>query len=278
MTATTLSCAYCLDELANEKSLYCRSCGTPTHEDCWHENRGCAVLGCEEAPRETSPPGPGLPAYEAMPPPAGPLLVAGSASAWPAEASSPHPAIAAASHSTSFLPVASPSAAARFAIATTTQMATGHRRRVAGWASGVPAGRARKVLLGVGGIALLVGAAAAGSFATRANVLPGGHVYGDKELRARTSAAHDAGYSAGSEDGRAAGYDSGHSAGYDEGKAAGYEDGHSAGYDEGYSAGEAAAASESTDAYQNGYSAGYSSGVSCAAGSYDAYLSCTGGN
>jgi hypothetical protein len=40
-------CAYCQTAVKNEQEEYCcSSCNTPYHKDCWNENEGCAVYGC----------------------------------------------------------------------------------------------------------------------------------------------------------------------------------------------------------------------------------------
>ena len=42
-------CAYCQAE-AGVGRAYCHSCGAAYHPDCWEENGGCAVPGCDAGP------------------------------------------------------------------------------------------------------------------------------------------------------------------------------------------------------------------------------------
>ena len=46
------TCPYCRGEIAEEEAQFCASCGTPHHSECYAENRGCTVFGCEQAPGE----------------------------------------------------------------------------------------------------------------------------------------------------------------------------------------------------------------------------------
>ena len=40
-------CSYCQTPVKNAEELfYCPSCNSPYHKDCWFENNGCAVYGC----------------------------------------------------------------------------------------------------------------------------------------------------------------------------------------------------------------------------------------
>ena len=48
----TNTCPYCRGEIAEEEAQFCASCGTPRHSECYAENRGCTVFGCEQAPGE----------------------------------------------------------------------------------------------------------------------------------------------------------------------------------------------------------------------------------
>ncbi|MCB0722935.1 MAG: hypothetical protein KDC42_11600 [Ignavibacteriae bacterium] len=42
-------CGYCQSPIKNEaETVVCPGCGTPYHKDCWKENKGCAVYGCNE--------------------------------------------------------------------------------------------------------------------------------------------------------------------------------------------------------------------------------------
>jgi TM2 domain-containing membrane protein YozV len=47
-------CPYCRTEIdpASTNRLYCNACGTPHHQDCFVENRGCSVFGCKQAPAD----------------------------------------------------------------------------------------------------------------------------------------------------------------------------------------------------------------------------------
>lgn len=41
-------CPYCQSAIKiGAETVYCGSCHLPYHKDCWTENRGCAVFGCE---------------------------------------------------------------------------------------------------------------------------------------------------------------------------------------------------------------------------------------
>ncbi len=57
--AETTICPYCRDVLGEAEAITtCPSCQTAHHEECWQENQGCTLYGCEAAPvhepRETS--------------------------------------------------------------------------------------------------------------------------------------------------------------------------------------------------------------------------------
>lgn len=42
-------CSYCQTAVKNADELFlCPSCNTPYHKDCWFENNGCAVYGCNQ--------------------------------------------------------------------------------------------------------------------------------------------------------------------------------------------------------------------------------------
>jgi TM2 domain-containing membrane protein YozV len=47
-------CPYCRMPFAEDgpPRLFCTSCGTPHHEDCYQENGGCTVFGCPKAPAD----------------------------------------------------------------------------------------------------------------------------------------------------------------------------------------------------------------------------------
>lgn len=47
-------CPYCRATIhaAHEPATICPVCATPHHRDCWEENGGCTVFGCEAAPVE----------------------------------------------------------------------------------------------------------------------------------------------------------------------------------------------------------------------------------
>jgi uncharacterized membrane protein YhaH (DUF805 family) len=48
----TESCPYCRETVAESEGLRCPTCRTPHHSDCWQENGGCTVFGCEHAPAD----------------------------------------------------------------------------------------------------------------------------------------------------------------------------------------------------------------------------------
>ncbi|MBJ7469878.1 MAG: hypothetical protein JHD16_01185 [Solirubrobacteraceae bacterium] len=49
--AVGLQCPYCQTQMgAMELAAGCGDCGTTHHQECWIENQGCAVPGCESAP------------------------------------------------------------------------------------------------------------------------------------------------------------------------------------------------------------------------------------
>ena len=68
------TCPYCRETIEGRDAIRCPSCGTPHHQDCFAENGGCTVFGCESAPADapkiavtsldipTSAPPPPLPA------------------------------------------------------------------------------------------------------------------------------------------------------------------------------------------------------------------------
>jgi hypothetical protein len=42
-------CSYCQSPIKNSEELFlCPSCNSPYHKDCWFENNGCAVYGCNQ--------------------------------------------------------------------------------------------------------------------------------------------------------------------------------------------------------------------------------------
>lgn len=46
----TQTCPYCREAIAGFDSTLCPTCGTPHHSDCYSENGGCTVFGCDQAP------------------------------------------------------------------------------------------------------------------------------------------------------------------------------------------------------------------------------------
>ncbi len=69
-------CPYCRMEV--DSAVYCPTCATPHHPECWEENRGCTVFGCSDAPPDepkinladpVPPPLPGFPPPPLPPPP-----------------------------------------------------------------------------------------------------------------------------------------------------------------------------------------------------------------
>ncbi|MEP7146797.1 MAG: hypothetical protein ABI792_07285 [bacterium] len=47
------TCNFCQTHIKNEtETFYCPSCNSPYHNDCWVENKGCAVYGCGEKIKE----------------------------------------------------------------------------------------------------------------------------------------------------------------------------------------------------------------------------------
>ncbi len=50
--AVDLVCAICRSPIlpASEQTQSCPECDTLYHEECWQENRGCAIYGCSEMP------------------------------------------------------------------------------------------------------------------------------------------------------------------------------------------------------------------------------------
>lgn len=47
-------CPYCREAVEEDERMICPSCKTPHHPDCWHENEGCTIFGCENTPVEES--------------------------------------------------------------------------------------------------------------------------------------------------------------------------------------------------------------------------------
>ncbi|TXI87421.1 MAG: DUF4339 domain-containing protein [Cupriavidus sp.] len=45
-------CPYCREAVEEDERMICPSCKTPHHPDCWHENEGCTIFGCENTPVE----------------------------------------------------------------------------------------------------------------------------------------------------------------------------------------------------------------------------------
>ncbi len=52
--AEAIVCPYCRMPFDGQSpaKIYCTACGTPHHEDCYHENGGCTVFGCARAPAD----------------------------------------------------------------------------------------------------------------------------------------------------------------------------------------------------------------------------------
>jgi hypothetical protein len=52
--AEAIVCPYCRMAFDGQgpAKIYCTACGTPHHEDCYHENGGCTVFGCAKAPAD----------------------------------------------------------------------------------------------------------------------------------------------------------------------------------------------------------------------------------
>ncbi|MDF1666002.1 MAG: hypothetical protein P1V97_29870, partial [Planctomycetota bacterium] len=44
----TLSCCYCHDSLARSQAVYCASCLSPHHGECFAEHGLCSAIGCRE--------------------------------------------------------------------------------------------------------------------------------------------------------------------------------------------------------------------------------------
>lgn len=44
----TLSCCYCHDKLARPEAVYCASCLSPHHKDCFKDHGLCSAIGCQE--------------------------------------------------------------------------------------------------------------------------------------------------------------------------------------------------------------------------------------
>ncbi len=47
-----LTCPYCRESIPEAEAFRCSACGTPHHHDCFAENGGCTVFGCERAPTD----------------------------------------------------------------------------------------------------------------------------------------------------------------------------------------------------------------------------------
>ena len=64
-------CPYCSSEIAGDDPgrYECPSCGAAHHAECWAENRGCTVFGCEAAPPEEPKVQVGVEDLSALPPP-----------------------------------------------------------------------------------------------------------------------------------------------------------------------------------------------------------------
>jgi len=50
---TPVLCPYCQGPIGDsEETIVCTGCETPHHKDCYEENKGCTVFGCQCAPPE----------------------------------------------------------------------------------------------------------------------------------------------------------------------------------------------------------------------------------
>jgi hypothetical protein len=47
-TVRNSTCMVCGDSIENEKPVYCRSCQTPHHHDCWQYLGKCSMYACGE--------------------------------------------------------------------------------------------------------------------------------------------------------------------------------------------------------------------------------------
>src|SRR5437899_5281487 len=52
--ADAIVCPYCRMpfDADGPPKIFCTACGTPHHEDCYHENGGCTVFGCAKGPAD----------------------------------------------------------------------------------------------------------------------------------------------------------------------------------------------------------------------------------
>jgi len=48
----THNCPYCREAILETELVECPTCRTPHHRDCWNENGGCTVFGCDHAPTD----------------------------------------------------------------------------------------------------------------------------------------------------------------------------------------------------------------------------------
>jgi hypothetical protein len=44
------TCSFCHGEVHPTRSPKCPACAAKHHRDCWNENKGCSVYGCEASP------------------------------------------------------------------------------------------------------------------------------------------------------------------------------------------------------------------------------------
>lgn len=69
---TSRKCPYCQVSFeAGEATISCGACSTLHHAECWKDNRGCTVMGCDGGPNSGRAPHrtePGQPAEERLPP------------------------------------------------------------------------------------------------------------------------------------------------------------------------------------------------------------------
>ncbi len=44
------TCPFCREAISEQDMRTCPACSTPHHQDCYEENGGCTIFGCQEAP------------------------------------------------------------------------------------------------------------------------------------------------------------------------------------------------------------------------------------
>lgn len=67
------TCPYCREQVFLEEARLCPACRTPHHHDCYAENGGCTVFGCEQAPAEEAKIDLSFLGSEEIPPPLPPV-------------------------------------------------------------------------------------------------------------------------------------------------------------------------------------------------------------